>query len=402
MKNYKKYNNNYDNESEERVQVTHATCNSKEEITDAIERTKKDLKNSEMPYGYQKINEEIITRVYKIPGNKNKYKRKYNSLNIKGKNNNIYKTYNKEKGKYFYSQCECEPRYEERYDCYSKYRTRNNVYNNKSPLRNYIYSDQIGTIYNFNNIAKNHGYYEGKTQSPNKINSYKKQINIYNRNNKSRNYYYDFNRDINNKNYFQTEYENNQKKYTNYTPINGGRIENYYENEISNDGKYLVSMTLSKRVMDEEEPQQGNNTDRNNYYRKKILINEIGGEEREREKKSTINSKITNLGDNYKYFERNENKSPLKVTETHQRRRQPYNVFKNEYYITTEEINKGKCYPIRTERETIRYYDNNNYEEDYNEEDEDYTNSKRSRKMPIHSMQFPSKLKKTEYNYYNY
>lgn len=397
MKN-KKYS---DDETEERIQVSHVKCNSKKELSEAIEKSKKELKNTKMPPGYKKIDEEIVTRVYKIPGKKNKYKYKFNSSNFDSKNNiKEYNTYNSGKRKYFYSQCECNPRYDERYDYNSLYNTKN--YNTQSSYRNSIESEQNRTIYNFNNITKNHGYYEGKSPSPspNKINSYERKIKTYNRDRyiNSRNYY-DFSKDIKNKTYNQTEYENIPKKYTNSTQINGGRIENYYENQISKDGKYLVSITLSKRIMDEEEPKQDNFIDGNSYYKEKIEINEIGGEEKDYEKKSVINSRTRDLGDNYKYFERNENRSPLKITETWQRRRQPYNVLKNEYYITNEEIINHKYYPIRTEKEKTRYYEN----EDYIDEDEDNTNYKKSRKMHnTKSMQFPSKYIKKEYNYYDY
>lgn len=67
MKNYVDYRDN--GETEERVQVTQAFCNTEEEIEEAIERSKRDLKKSDVPYGYQKLDEEIITTVYKIPDN---------------------------------------------------------------------------------------------------------------------------------------------------------------------------------------------------------------------------------------------------------------------------------------------------------------------------------------------
>lgn len=405
MKNYKKYNDHYDDETEERVQISHITCNSKHELYDAIEKSKKDLKNTKMPYGYQKINEKIVTRVYKIPGDKYNDKYEFNSSNINYKNNNkTNNKYNAGKREYFYSQCESNPRNNDRCNCYSQYKTSNYNYNNQSSYKNSLESSKNRTIYNYNNITKNHDYYEGKSHSrgPNKIHSYERQVKTYDNNRyiNNRNYY-DYRREIKNNAYNQTEYENIPKKYTNSTKINGGRIENYYENEISNDGKFLISMALSKRIMDEEEGKQDNYNDSNNYYREKIETNETGGEERDYEKISKINFRTKDLGDNYKYFERNENRSPLKITETKQRRRQPYNVFKNEYYITNEEIINRNYYPLRTERETTRYYENNNYNEDFN--DEDYINYKKSRKIRNpQSMQIPSKYTKTEYHYYDY
>ena len=49
--------------------------------------------------------------------------------------------------------------------------------------------------------------------------------------------------------------------------IKGGRIENYFENDISQDGKYVVSMTLSKKIMDEDELKKIRGKYRNNYYK---------------------------------------------------------------------------------------------------------------------------------------
>jgi len=66
-----KYYSNYheDNDTEERIQVNQATCDNEDEIADCIERTKKEFKETSVPYGYIKIDEQIITTVYKIPDN---------------------------------------------------------------------------------------------------------------------------------------------------------------------------------------------------------------------------------------------------------------------------------------------------------------------------------------------
>ena len=52
MKQYDDYYN--DSETEERVQVAQETCENEEDIAEAIERSKRQLKHSKVPYGYEK------------------------------------------------------------------------------------------------------------------------------------------------------------------------------------------------------------------------------------------------------------------------------------------------------------------------------------------------------------
>ena len=384
-----KFGNYRDNEEiEERVQVTQEECENEEEISEAIEKSKRDLKESEAPYGYKKLNEKIFTRVYKVPGSVRAHKTCYSNIcnNISNKNissiyddNKIFETYNSGKRRYFYDQCECKPKNEDKYNNFYEYRNKSKTYNNNdSSFQKYNNSEQSGTIYNYNTITRNHGYHESKSKSPIKRNKYKTQyqssnINRYNTNKTSRNIYnYRYNVDYANRTYNETVHDSNNKKYTNYTQIKGGRIENYVENEISKDGKFLVSMTLSKRIMDEEEPKprrwkdynKGEDMHKNGYYREEVEITNEGDPREYEETNKIINKRVRDYGDNYKYFERNENMSPLKVTETRQRRREPIHVYGDEYYETNEEIDRYKYYPIRTEIKTTRYYTNDDYGED--------------------------------------
>ena len=60
---------NYQNKKdiEERVQISKEYCDCEEDIDEAIERSKRKLGSSNAPYGYSKIDEQITTKIYKIP-----------------------------------------------------------------------------------------------------------------------------------------------------------------------------------------------------------------------------------------------------------------------------------------------------------------------------------------------
>ena len=299
MKKYVDYRDN--GETEERVQITQATCQNEEEIPEAIEKAKRKLKETSIPYGYRKLDEEIITTVYKIPGNEiiheihesntRDINEKY-SLNKEYENKRVYKSYNSGNN---------EPFHEE------------------------------GAIYNHNIITKSHGYYEGDPIQK-KTNSYQskyKQYNITNIRNRDRN-------EIGNT----------------YASINGRKIENYFENQISRDGQYLISMTLSKKSVDEGNNYRDQGKYRNKFYRKEMEIDE--------------NNEVQNdYGNN--------------------------NI--NEYYEKNEERNIFKDYPIRNERKIGRNYESNNVGRDKNFNK--ITNSQEQ------SFQFPAKYKQGEFHYYN-
>ena len=161
MKYYSDYHE--DDDTEERIQVNQATCDNEEEIEDAIERTKREFKETSVPYGYVKIDEQIITTVYKFPDNE---------IIHRTQGSNMERINEKQ----------------------------------------YLYNSEKNNNYS--------GY-------------------------------------------------NNIKKF--YTQFNGGNIENYFENEISRDGNYLVSMTLSKKRLDKEDTNFGRGRYRNNYYREEEI-----------------------------------------------------------------------------------------------------------------------------------
>ena len=259
-KNYSKSNYQGQKDIEERIQIAKETCNSEEEIPAAIERSKKKLKSSNTPYGYSKVDEKITTQIYKIP--ENEYVNENNII----KEEEYYENQNIGRSGYDHGNCQCDPNYEERYGKYEGY-NEGNEYNN----------EELGTIYNFNNIDKNHEYHEwkntGKNYDKNIYNTDYKKSNVQTRTN-----YYNSNNNYNNTDYYNRNanfkleyvssvnprkmkyvenYENNYnynnkkpKTFTKYEKYTGGRIENYYENNISKDGQYLVTVSLSKIVND--------------------------------------------------------------------------------------------------------------------------------------------------------
>ena len=186
MENYVDYEDEGD--TEERVQVSQATCDREEEIEEAIERSKRQLKKTKMPYGYEKLDEEIITTVYKIPGNEIVHECRHS--NIEEINENIINE-----------------------KIVNRYNTSKSNYNN----------------YN----------------------------NSYNE-------------------------ENKTKKY-NYKNIDGGKIENFFQNEISKDGNYLVSMTFSKKTIDKNKYGKGRGRYQKNFYKEEIEVdeNDEGGDYQE-------------------------------------------------------------------------------------------------------------------------
>ena len=61
MKNDVNYRDN--GQTKEIVQIAQATCDDKKDIEKTIEKSKKDLKKSDVPSGYKKLDEEIVTTV---------------------------------------------------------------------------------------------------------------------------------------------------------------------------------------------------------------------------------------------------------------------------------------------------------------------------------------------------
>ena len=260
-----KYADYYDDEqTEERVQISQTTCYNEDEIAEAIERSKMQLKQSKVPYGYRKLDEQIITTVYKIPENQIIHRSCQNNINEINENiinekyisNSYYdnkKIHNNNTGKnnYKYGKYETAQERDERNDYYQEERinSNENEYNNKIPFKKSVYTED---------------YYQKKgsptrNDNSNFIESENYNINKYH---SQRNY---------NKNEY---YDDENERYEKYKKIKGGKIENYFENNMSKDGQYLVSMTLSKKIQEKRIPIFGKGKYKKNYKKKVIEIDE--------------------------------------------------------------------------------------------------------------------------------
>jgi hypothetical protein len=131
-----------------------------------------------------------------------------------------------------------------------------------------------------------------------------------------------------------------------YDRMRGGKIEKFLEKKNSNDEKYIIGTTLSKKVYDK--------MNKKNIKNKEIEIfeNEENGEENE------LQFRVTkNFGDNYKYLERNEIRNPCKYEKTYHFRRSPVHVYGHQNYIIKD--NKKIFIKTLPKGKIIRLYRNN-------------------------------------------
>ena len=177
-----------------------------------------------------------------------------------------------------------------------------------------------------------------------------------------------------------------------YDRMRGGKIEKFLEKKKSNDEKYIIGTTLSKKVYDKM----------NNMNKEiEIFENDENGEEND------IQFRVTkNFGDNYKYLERNEIKNPCKYEKTYHFRRSPVHVYGHQNYIIKD--NKKIFVKTLPKGKIIRLYrnndnSNNNCNRDIkNREVKTVKNKKFNRvtnSQQFH-MTFPAKFKKEEFKYY--
>ena len=83
-------------------------------------------------------------------------------------------------------------------------------------------------------------------------------------------------------------------KKINYVPINGGRIDNYHETKIYDDGKYIKNISIAKKVFDKTKT----NNDiypRNNYNSEIMEINENDNNEGQTIQKMKASYEINNI-----------------------------------------------------------------------------------------------------------
>jgi hypothetical protein len=408
-KNYNENNYKTSKDVEERVQIAQETCNCEEELEAAIERSKQKLKSSTPPSGYTKIDEKITTRIYKIPDNK--YVNEHNII---------------EEEKYF----ENSDIRKTGYDYQNNQDNYNNIYNTERKANKY------SSNYNYNNTDyynKNANFKLEYVSSvnPRKMKYVENYENNYNYNNKT------------------------PKTFIKYEPYTQGRIENYYENNISKDGQYLVTISLSKIVNDPIPKSLSNNANNNYNYKKETketikktynntnnnsnnsnykketretiqksyINNNNNNKNYKKENKETIqksynsvnsnykksiekpiqksyisnynkekietkkaNEKLKSIeeeketntktltkeekfGHNYNFYERKENTNSAKVSQTHQRMREPIMIQKNQKSVKTQNTtynNYNTNQPGKSYQTVVKSYkkevigDNNN------------------------------------------
>lgn len=274
----------------------------------------------------------------------------YNNFNPKnfGTISNYKRTYKPSNNNVFHEIKNCKEGKNYKRNIYNteqkkdKVQIRNNYYNSTIDNQHYDYYDAM---------YHNTNYYDK--------NSYYKSENISSLNPRKIEYYEDY--DDNNYDY---DYYNNstyQKSNIKYETYREGRIENFYDNSISKDGQYLVTISISKIVNDPiQKINKENNTkiieSKSNNYKKEVITksrNQIRAPKKivikntTKKKKENINDKY---GLNYQYFERKENKSKQKNPETHHEARESFKV----------RIRPGKEAKTFVKRNYAKVIENNN------------------------------------------
>ena len=125
-----------------------------------------------------------------------------------------------------------------------------------------------------------------------------------------------------------------------YDRMKGGKFEKFLEKQNSNDEKYIIGETSSKKV--------------NNKINTEIEIFENEENNEENELQFRV---MRNFGDNYKYLERNEVRSPFKYEKTYHFRRSPVHVYGSQNYIIKD--NKKIFINTLPKGKIIRLYRNN-------------------------------------------
>ena len=176
--------------------------------------------------------------------------------------------------------------------------------------------------------------------------------------------------------------EKYKREYINVENVNDGKIENHIETGISKDGQYLISVTSSRKIYDENNDRDARDGD--------MYIEEVEERNEEREDNnayevpekevqeiiSTITTNRRNLGDNYKYHESKHLYKPNVTSFTSQRKRTERTIYGNEQHESREvkrykirpDVNEyiGKRQQITENTNYIPYAEN----EDYNEDEE--------------------------------
>ena len=135
--------------------------------------------------------------------------------------------------------------------------------------------------------------------------------------------------------------EQYHRDFINIESVNNGKIANHIHTGLSKDGQYLISMTSSQKIQDENQA----------YKLPEKDVEEIVSTVRERKK---------NLGDNYAFYESKHLKKPDDSSYTIHKRFGERTIFGKEKY----ETKKVRHYKIKAGEEN-KYIDYNNYNNEY-------------------------------------
>ena len=183
-----------------------------------------------------------------------------------------------------------------------------------------------------------------------------------------------------------------KREYINIEKKNDGTIENHIETGISKDGQYLISVSSSQKIYDNNYNEnvyenEKKEEDDEKMYEEKHYYNDDNNdtvcelpEKNVEEIISTITSKKRNLGDNYKFYESKNLNNPNITSFTKHRRRTERTIYGNEEYETREvktykispHINEygGEKAQQMIETSKISYEEGNNIDDEVFEDDE--------------------------------
>ena len=323
--------------------------------------------------------------------------------------------------RYLESKIEISPKRYYKYTTEQHFKGLNNYPSNSFRFNKYSGKSKSYNNYNYGyDIYRNYKNFDFDRQNNNNYNdNYNYEYNQYYNENYNKNYNNEYNKDYNSEynnvnvfdssqgKFYNEDYENNNITHSQILPLTTikkttiksisssennyknslsnlrttgktfqkndienlkTRTERYEDTEVSKDGKFLVSITLDKKVPDEEELEK----QRIQRLKEEQELNEeqynLNKRKNVEERISTIRTRPIDYGDNYKYHESKciRKLKPSKLSATLHKRRGKINVYGNEQY-ETEEIKKYTIQPESGRRfkkksiRTVREYDSYDY-----------------------------------------
>ena len=345
--------------------------------------------------------------------NRFRYKSAENSLRNKNLNNPFYQRFLNNKRKIFLNNNKSRSRIRHRIISLNRSNDfMNNIFHIKPNINNNNYN--ACENYELNNSNHNRSLNQNMSNNNRKIdldlhiiNNTNSNIQYNDRNNISNKNIYSIdnsfifrspkNRQVKSMYFINDKYIDSPSKFVKYENWNGGKIMKSLEKNKSKDGKYVISTTLLKKIYDNLEENDNNDE-----------IEEIKVIENDDVIYSRKLSQKKDLGDNYKYYQRADIKSPLRfdknnINYINHIRRSPVHVYGYENYIIKD--NKKiylKSPPIKGK--LIRIYRNN---ENKNKNCNICLMKSKEKKRLGHfsnvkenTILLPSKFKKGEFNHY--